>query len=206
MILIIVGRYTVYFALFLPIIGLLAQVAVYAILVGYFTGYAMSVVESSAQGGAEPPGMPQIGDYEDTVLWPLRFVVTLGALTIGPYYLYDTWVRDTNFWIGWALLLPGLSYLPMGLLRVSLDNSINGLNPVPGVRAIVKVKREYLVIWGWSYSWPRWRSSAHGRCGVGCTLSSQASSALSFCRRSLSTCSSSLCGSWDCSTPPHETG
>jgi hypothetical protein len=148
MMLIIVGHYVAYFASFLPIVSLLVPFVVYAVLAGYFTGYAMSLVESSARGEAEPPNLPRIDEYEDAVLRPLRIVVTLGALTVGPYFLYDTWVRDPDFWIGWVLLLPGLSYLPMGLLRVSLDNSISGLNPVPGVRAIKKVQREYLVIWG----------------------------------------------------------
>ncbi len=148
MIFIVVGHYAAYFASFLPIVCVLVPVIIYGILAGYFAGYAMSAVESSARGEAAPPNLPQIGDYEDAVLRPLRFVVTLGALTVGPYLLYDSWVRDANRWIGWALLLPGLSYLPMGLLRVSLDDSINGLNPVPGVRAIGKVQREYLFIWG----------------------------------------------------------
>ena len=148
MVFIVVGHYVVYFASFLPIVCVLAPVIIYGTLAGYLTGYAMSVAESSARGGVAPPSLPQIGDYEEAVWHPLRFVVTLGALTVGPYLLYDSWVRDANRWIGWALLLPGLSYLPMGLLRVSLDDSINGLNPVPGVRAIGKVRREYLFIWG----------------------------------------------------------
>ena len=148
MALIIVGHYVARFTSFIPFIGLLAQVVVYGVLVGYFTGYAISLVASSARGEAEPPGLPQIGDYEEAVLQPLRFVALLGALTVGPYFLYDSWVRDPDRWIGWALLLPGLSYLPMGLLRVSLDDSISGLNPVPGVRAIAKVGRKYLFIWG----------------------------------------------------------
>jgi hypothetical protein len=145
---VIVGHVALYFILFVPIIGLLLQVLIYGALVGYFTGYAVSIVAASAQGDTSPPSLPRIDDYEDAVLRPLRFVVLLGALTVGPYYLYETWVRDANLWIGWVLLLPGLSYLPMGLLRVSLDESINGLNPVPGVRAIGRVRRQYLFIWG----------------------------------------------------------
>ncbi len=145
---IIVGHVAIFFISFIPFIGLLLQVVVYGGLAGYFTGYAVSVVASSARGEANPPSLPRMGDYEDAVLRPLRVVMLLGALTVGPYFLYETWVRDANLWIGWALLLPGLSYLPMGLLRVSLDESISGLNPVPGVRAIGKVRREYLFIWG----------------------------------------------------------
>ncbi len=148
MMLIIVGHYVAYFASFLPIISLLVPVVIYAVLAGYFTGYATSVVKSSAQGEDAPPSLPQIGEYNEAILRPLFIVFTLGALTVGPYFLYQAWAPNPALWIGWMLLLPGLSYLPMGLLRTSLDNGIKGLNPAPGVRAIRKVPRDYLFIWG----------------------------------------------------------
>jgi len=148
MILIVVGHYTVYFASFIPVIGELTQVVVYGILAAYFTGYAMSLIESSTQGAAEPPDLPQLSEFQEAIRDPLVFVAPLGTLTVGPYLLYISWLGDPNRWIGRALLLPGLSYLPMGLLCVSLDSSIKGFNPVSGVRAIAKVPREYLVIWG----------------------------------------------------------
>lgn len=132
MMLIIVGHYVAYFASFLPIISLLVPVVIYAVLAGYFTGYATSVVKSSAQGEDAPPSLPQIGEYNEAILRPLFIVFTLGALTVGPYFLYQAWAPNPALWIGWMLLLPGLSYLPMGVPPHILGQRHQGPQPCAG--------------------------------------------------------------------------
>ena len=144
-IMMIVGHYIVYAASFVPILGQLVLAVVYGVLAVYFTGYAMSVVESSARGDGQPPDLPQMGEAFTSPLVP---VATLGVITVGPCLIFTLWVTDAYPWISWALLLPGLSYLPMGILCATLDNSIKGFNPMRGIRAIGKVRREYAVIWG----------------------------------------------------------
>jgi hypothetical protein len=144
-ILMIVGHYMVFGASFIPILGQLVRAVVYGVLAVYFTGYAMSVVESSARGEGQPPDLPQMSEAFTSPLVP---VATLGVITVGPCLIFTLWVTDAYPWISWALLLPGLSYLPMGILCATLDNSIKGFNPMRGIRAIRKVPREYAVIWG----------------------------------------------------------
>jgi len=95
----------------------------------YFLWYVAECVRDSAEGGIRAPetfaNTPGLGDL---LLQLFRLLVCL-LLFAGPmgYYFVKTHRIDAIFW---SLLAYAVFFLPMGLLAVTLFDSIRGLNPL----------------------------------------------------------------------------
>ena len=95
----------------------------------YFLWYIAECIRDSAEGGIRAPetfaNTPGLGDL---LLQLFRLLVCL-LIFAGPmgYYFVKTHRIDAIFW---SLLAYAVFFLPMGLLAVTLFDSIRGLNPL----------------------------------------------------------------------------
>jgi hypothetical protein len=116
-------------------------------ILGYLAMYAMRNISASAGGDREPPGWPDITHVDDTVR-PLLQMVGSGIICLGPFEAYHVYMlvegRPFAPELSYGMLAAGLFYLPMGLLAVSLHDSLRGLNPLVVLPAIVRVLPAYL--------------------------------------------------------------
>lgn len=95
----------------------------------YFLWYVAECIRDSAEGGIRAPETMANAPGISELLWQwLRLLVCL-LLFAGPmgYYFIKTNRTDTIFW---SLLAYAVFFLPMGLLAVTLFDSIRGLNPL----------------------------------------------------------------------------
>lgn len=122
-------------------IGMLLIVLLGVVSVGYLFSYLKSVVVASSEGEEDLPDWPDLVDGRD-ILEPLLQLIALLALCLGPG-LVTLWTAGGE--VGLVVLSLGLFYLPMGLLGVSLGDSITaGLNPALVILSILKVFGHYL--------------------------------------------------------------
>ena len=95
----------------------------------YFLWYVAECIRDSAEGGIRAPETMANAPGLSELLWQwLRLLLCL-LLFAGPmgYYFNKTNRTDTIFW---SLLAYAVFFLPMGLLAVTLFDSIRGLNPL----------------------------------------------------------------------------
>ena len=94
----------------------------------YFLWYIAECVRDSAEGGIRAPetlaNTPGLGD----LLWQWSRLLVCLLIFAGPmgYYYVKTQRIDAIFW---SLLAYAVFFLPMGLLAVTLFDSLRGLNP-----------------------------------------------------------------------------
>ncbi len=95
----------------------------------YFLWYIAECIRDSAEGGIRAPEtIANAPGLSELLLQWLRLLVCL-LLFAGPmgYYFIKTNRTDATFW---SLLAYAVFFLPMGLLAITLFDSIRGLNPI----------------------------------------------------------------------------
>jgi hypothetical protein len=132
---------------FFPLFGFIFAIAIAVVVVGYLTGYLMTIIERTAHGEQEAPGWPDLTDWEENALKPFFFLLALLALCVGPSIAYQRLAQEPDWTIRYAILAAGLFYMPMAMLCVALANDFAGLSPVRVIRAIVNVPGRYCVAW-----------------------------------------------------------
>jgi len=115
---------------------------------GYLSAYMFKIILSSAGGEEELPDWPDFSDPWDDIIRPLLLVLaTIVACCIpASVYLFFFFspASETDL-VLLALIGLGLLYMPMGLLVVSMFNSLLALNPLLVVRSILKIPRDYVI-------------------------------------------------------------
>jgi len=108
----------------------------------YFLCYVVECIRDSAVGGIRAPetlaNTPGLGD---PLLKLFRLLACL-LLFVGPAGYYYVYCNGTDT-IYWSLLAFGLFFLPMGLLAVTLFDSIRGLNPILIIGSIFSTFFQY---------------------------------------------------------------
>jgi len=119
------------------------------ILLGFLCAYLIKVVGSSAQGGEELPGLPEVADIVSDALYPLFLLggavlfCQFPAIVLYLGWGYGEW-QVSPYLIDMVSNI-GLVYLPMSLISVSLYESVSALHPLLVVRWIIRVPIQYLV-------------------------------------------------------------
>jgi len=119
-------------------VGLLGPFGILALVPGmflnfvismYFLWYLAECIRDSAEGGIRAPetlaNSPSLGELF-CQLFRLLICILIFAGPVGYYYI-KTNRTDTIFW---SLLALALFFLPLGLLAVTLFDSLRGLNPL----------------------------------------------------------------------------
>lgn len=123
----------------LPIIGLL--------ITGYLFSYAKRIVVSTTEGDDEPPDWPDFTNWGDDILMPYFHLAALVLLSFGPAILLGIFLPEhQTFRAGWILLATALGAFlaPMGMLALSVFDSVGALNPVALVWSISRIPGYYL--------------------------------------------------------------
>ncbi len=115
---------------------------------GYLFGYAKHIVASSAAGEDEPPDWPDFTDWKEDMLWPYLQLLALIVLTFSPAILLLIFPPDDKLVFGGLMLAAlalGAAIAPMGMLALSMFDTVTALNPVGLVWSILRIPGPYLV-------------------------------------------------------------
>ena len=119
-------------------VGLLGPFGLFVLVPGFFINFVLGLyflwyiaecIRDSADGGIRAPEtIANAPGLSDLLLQWLRLLICL-LLFVGPmgYYFVKTNRTDTIFW---SLSAYAVFFLPMGLLAVTLFDSLRGLNPL----------------------------------------------------------------------------
>ena len=115
---------------------------------GYALAYFARIVGSTDYVEQGVPDFPSVADWLDDILRPIILVTSTTLFAFLPVFIYGiVWmVTDMHS----SIVLQGLVgfsllYLPMGLMAVSVLDSISGVNPVKIVRGMLVVGHGYLL-------------------------------------------------------------
>jgi hypothetical protein len=129
-----------------PLLVVAMAIAALALL-GYMCLYVMAVVGACAKGDDRPPNWPDITSLDETVQ---GFLMLTGVLVIclGPALFLDKVFDSPPRWLYWSLFVAGAIASPMGLLAVSLHDTLSAMNPLLIAGGIVKCMPAYLAcVW-----------------------------------------------------------
>jgi len=143
----VAGHYAIVLSSKVDMIRDTAERVVYLILVGSMTKYIMAVMKSSAEGDDKAPSWPNLAEFRDNVFMPVVLILFPAAFTIGPAIVYYYLASSVNGAILMAIIAAGLTYLPMSMLPLALENNFTRLNPLPVLRAIALVPMKYASVW-----------------------------------------------------------
>lgn len=126
------------------------------IVLGYLFAYLKKIAQASAQGEAENPGWPDLGEIWSDIVLPFTQLLGCFAICLGP-------ALGLMSWIGWGEVLSGTAdpwmlglvaltavvgaaTLPMAVLAVAMFDTLEALNPFVIFPAMLKVPVEYLAV------------------------------------------------------------
>ncbi len=148
-------------ALFFGILSWLAHILVivpiygwlFALFVGVFIGgmlssYVMKIINRTANGDNEPPDWPEVSEPWADIVNP--FFQVLGVIVICFFpslFFFFMFVKHGYGLVPifWLLFLPGLLYLPMSLIAMSMFQTLTSLNPFLILRSIIKIPLDYFI-------------------------------------------------------------
>ncbi|MFB6351870.1 MAG: hypothetical protein ABEN55_12645 [Bradymonadaceae bacterium] len=108
---------------------------------GYLTKYYFKIIQTTGNGDDELPDWPVWGDFFAACILPLFQFTMLHVVAFGPAFFLRR--QSPESLAGAVALLAGALYFPMGLLGLSIDQSITGLNPFRALVSIVKTPVHY---------------------------------------------------------------
>lgn len=114
----------------------------------YLSAYLFRIISDSAARETGPPNWPEFTNWWDDLLRPLLLVGGTLAFCFWPAIVfaivsYLKWGKI--IFVAWLLLLPGLVYLPMALLAVTMHEFIYALRPKIVIPSIRKTQPYYFV-------------------------------------------------------------
>lgn len=140
-IILLVGGSAFFFILnHLPLLGLL--------FTGYLFSYAKSIITSTAGGRHEPPDWPDFSDWKDDIVVPYLQLLALAVLSFGPACILGLWRSGSEIYARvafFAALGFGAMIAPMGMLALSMFDTVTALNPIALAWSILRVPLDYLV-------------------------------------------------------------
>lgn len=124
----------------LPLLGV--------IITGYLFSYAKSIIASTAEGRRELPDWPDFSDWKDDILVPYLHMIALVLFAFGPSLLIAAWQswHGENLRVAFFCALAfGLLLAPMGMLALTMFDSVLALNPIPLIMTAARIPFQYLV-------------------------------------------------------------
>ena len=117
---------------------------------GYTAAFSFHLCQSTANDPTEPPSWPDVTEFFGDILMPFIQVTVLSLACIGPAVFLLVYGGRSDS-AGMALLaipagILGAIYFPMGLLALSIFESVVSANPLVVFPAIVKVPLEYFLV------------------------------------------------------------
>lgn len=132
---------------FAGLIGLIAVVILTVFITGYLFSFLKSVLLVSSQGEDKIPDWPDFNSIGQDIVGPFLQFVGLMVFSFGPALLWLLFGPEEGRVVGGiGLFLFGLLYFPMGLLAVSMFDSLLALNPLLIVTSILKILGHYLIM------------------------------------------------------------
>jgi hypothetical protein len=133
--------------LWIPVVGLMVLVGVYA----YLIAYLFDLIGDSANGEDSPPGWPDLEFFSEG-LWSLLLLLAVLALYVGgpmllAYAFHGSW-EDMPAWKTMLARVAGVLLTPMAVLSLALHQSPKPLNPLHVILSIVRVFPAYLAACG----------------------------------------------------------
>ena len=147
----VLGFATQFLGALVGILGILVlgpAILIGGLMVCYICTFLISIIGCSARGDRQMPDWPNFSHVDDLVR-PLVLTIGTILLCFGPamvYHLVMPLEQGGSRIIWESLLGLGLFYLPMGLLTVTLYDSILAINPITVIGAIVKIPLDYSVV------------------------------------------------------------
>ncbi len=132
----------------LLLLGVIFSILYSVLMAFYVTWYSAECIRKSAHGGlrAPEPLSPWSMDWERVIsrrTWtPARGLGVCYLVFFGPLVFYKLEMEANNF-VLWSLLTYGVFFSPMGLLAVTMYESISGLNPMLIVRSVIRTFAPY---------------------------------------------------------------
>jgi hypothetical protein len=130
----------------IPFIGTIAG----SFVGGYLCAYLMKIINHSADGEEELPDFPDFIDWWDSVLTPFILIFSTIIFCFIPAGAYYFLVKPIHLFADPVFLLligGGLFYMPMGLMAVSMSETLMSLNPLLILPSIIKVIDRYIIAW-----------------------------------------------------------
>jgi hypothetical protein len=134
----------VYLATWAPfiggIVGLLAA--------GFFAAYYLEVINTTVNGGDDPPDWPSVSDFKEDILMPLVYTIGIALISWGPLLLTQfidkTWEGREAWQVGAFVF--ALIYFPMATLGYVMHGHLGGALPHRVLPAIFRALPGYLVV------------------------------------------------------------
>jgi predicted Zn finger-like uncharacterized protein len=128
----------------IPFVGIIVAL----FISGYLCAFLMRIINHSADGEEEIPDFPDFTDWWDSVFTPSWLMSGPIIFCCIPVLAYLFLARPSHPFTDPIILLlsgAGLFYLPMGIIAVSMTQSLSSLNPVFILPAIIKVIDHYII-------------------------------------------------------------
>jgi len=120
-------------------LGAIIIVMLYIIVYGYVLYWLSYCLVDSSRGGRKAPDINVSGCVPDReqLLGQIFLILGCFAICFWPVSVYFVLTMNTD-WLFVLLLMSGVFFLPMGLLRGALFDCLDALNPVLIIRSISK--------------------------------------------------------------------
>lgn len=126
---------------YVPVFGLITF-----LFIGYIYATQFKIIFTTGNGYADAPEFPDFEDLFENVLIPLLKVILVSIISFLPYFLY-IWQTDfPESSIQLLLLALAFCYMPLGLMIVAMDETMQLFNPVVLVNAIRSAGWAYIVM------------------------------------------------------------
>jgi hypothetical protein len=130
------------------VFGLAGVVVLTVFGCGYLFSFLKHIITATAQGSDEVPEWPDFTEWTDDILIPFAQMVSTGVFSFLPAILVVVAVAQGHESAGVAFipaLVAGGLFYSMGLLSVSMHDTVAGLNPLVVVVSILRVFKEYCI-------------------------------------------------------------
>lgn len=126
---------------YVPVFGILTF-----LFIGYIYATQFKIIFTTGNGYADAPEFPDFGELFDNVLIPLLKVILVSIISFSPYLLYVISTGVPEEWLELLLLLLAFCYMPLGLMIVAMDETMQLFNPVVLLNAIRSAGVAYIAM------------------------------------------------------------
>jgi len=136
---------------FLFILGLGLFAIVFSLVGwGYLSAFFLSIVQSSAGGEKEMPGLPDINEFMDEVVKPFFWMVGAVAFSALPQMIYAFYCALTEVAFSDRVLtylgIWTAVYFPMAAMSVAIWRSVGAVSPHIVIPTILKIPAQHLLM------------------------------------------------------------
>jgi len=124
-----------------PLVGFIIAITT----AGYMAAFLFDIVVASADGDAEMPDLPEVGEFVTEILYPLFLLLSTIVCCLIPVIILSLAAPEAPTSARAAGYVIGALYAPMAILAVSIHRSLAALSPTVVVRWVLRVPAQYAV-------------------------------------------------------------